>query len=174
MDRVCALISAWVLPGAIMKPPRAWLSLVPKGWKGHFLPGLRMPKLGQPRQRREELPLLVWGRGWCCEVTWDDFVPLLSLGRSGTLFQHAVPVALSGGVGRGMPVPIPPEHAWWDHASEWCCLPTRPWRARGPALHVREVLNFLPSSCFLPDGNSLPIFLLLLPPLQHKHVSPQR
>lgn len=103
-----------------------------------------------------------------------DFVPFLLLDRSVMLLQHAVPVALSGGMGRGTPVPIPPEHVWWDCASEWCCLPTQPCRAQGPALHVREVLSFLPSSCFLPDGNSLPVFLLLLPPLQQKHVSPQR
>lgn len=31
-----------------------------------------------------------------------------------------------------------------------------------------------PSSCFLPDGNSLPILLLLLSPVQHRHMSAQR
>lgn len=41
------------------------------------------------------------------------------------------------------------------------------------ALNLREALSFLPSSCFLPDGNSLPILLELLP-LQHKHMSAQR
>lgn len=57
---------------------------------------------------------------------------------------------------------------------ECCCLPAQRWQAQGPALHVREALSFLPSSCFLPDRNELPIFSPSLPPLQHKHVSPQR
>lgn len=69
------------------------------------------------------------------------------------LLQHTVAVALSSGTGRGTLLPIPPEHVWRDCASEWCCLPTQPWRAQGPALHVREALSFLPFSCFLPDGN---------------------
>lgn len=78
--------------------------------------------------------------------------------------QHAVPVTLSGGMGRGMPMPILPENVWWDMQVGVAGCLLGPGRL-SPALYVREMLCFLPSSCFLPDGNSLPNFLLLLPPL---------
>lgn len=80
------------------------------------------------------------------------------------LVQHAVPVALSGGMGRGLPVPILPENVCWDVQGSGAGCPPGPVRP-SPASYVREMLRFLPSSCFLPDGNSLPNFLLLLPPL---------
>lgn len=80
------------------------------------------------------------------------------------LVQHAVPVALSGGMGRGMPVPIMPENVWGDVQVGGAGCPPGPGRL-SPALYVREMLSFLPSSCFLPDGNSLPNFLLLRLPL---------
>lgn len=80
------------------------------------------------------------------------------------LVQHAVPVALSGGMGRGVPVPIMPENVWGDVQVGGAGCPPGPGRL-SPALYVREMLSFLPSSCFLPDGNSLPNFLLLRLPL---------
>lgn len=83
--------------------------------------------------------------------------------RTVVLVQHAVPAALSGGMGRGIPVPILPENVWWDVQAGGAGCPPGPVRL-SPAPHVREMLSFLPSSCFLPDGNSLPNFSLLVPP----------
>lgn len=54
LGRVCTLISAWLLPRALVMPPRGLLSLVHKKQKGHFEPSLRMPRPGQPRQEWEE------------------------------------------------------------------------------------------------------------------------
>lgn len=80
------------------------------------------------------------------------------------LVQHAVPVALSGGMRGGIPMPILPENVWWVMQVGGAGCPPGPVRL-SCAPHVREMLSFLPSSCFLPDGNSLPNFLLLVPPL---------
>lgn len=72
--------------------------------------------------------------------------------------------AVSGGTGKGISVSILPENVWWDVQLCSTGCPSGPVRL-SPAPHVREMLSFLPSSCFLPDGNSLPNFLLLVSPL---------
>lgn len=39
------------------------------------------------------------------------------------LCQQMVPVALSGAMGRGMPVPVVPQYVRWDCVSVAVCLP---------------------------------------------------
>lgn len=125
---------------------QGWLSLVPRRQKERFQLGLRVPRLGQPRQR------------------WEDFTGEVGracprrLSASSLAGQKCDAVPADGSCG-----------SEWCHGKgdacarraavcavglrECCCLPARCWRAQGPALRVREALSFLPSSCFLPDGN---------------------
>lgn len=66
-----------------------------------------MPILGQPKQGWEEF---TGGKEDGGVVLLEWTLCLLFLGTSVSLLQHAALVALSSGVGRGMPVPTPPEH----------------------------------------------------------------